>query len=582
MDKKDAGTGTKRQGGDPLPNPSLDGESTATRTDTQMRRALLTLLLVVSPTFGSAQQRDSVAGADFKTTLPPDDARITALKRDALRMVDSMSTLTQQMVDMVFSFGELGFQEVETSRYLTGILERNGFRIERGVAGLPTGWVARWGSGKPVISLGSDIDGIPQASQKPGVAFRDPLVPGGPGHGEGHNSGQAVNITAAIALKRLMERDRIPGTIVLWPGVAEELLGGKAYFVRAGVFKDTDVALFSHVSNNLSVSWGSPDGTGLMSVEYAFRGRSAHAAGSPWSGRSALDAVELMNIGWNYRREHLNLQHRSHYVIRDGGDQPNVVPQTARVWYYLRDITQPRILQLFNLADSVARGAAMMTGTELANVRILGAAWPQHFNKPIAEAVYANIQQVGLPKWTEADETLAKGLQCEIGANQRGLAKELGQLGRPVPEAQKRGGGSDDIGDVTWTLPTVTLRYPSNIPGLPGHNWTDAVAMATPIAHKGATAGAKAMALTLVDLFTKPTIIEQAWTYFRTVQTKDTQYRPLIREQDQPPIELNAELMARFKPELKKHYYDPSKHSTYLEQLGIRYPTVRACGRSTT
>ena len=435
---------------------------------TARRVRLLLVPLLLSPAPSLAQRDTAVVGASFKTTLPPDDPKITALKQEAVRMVDSLRPFTQQMVDMLFSFGELGFQEVETSRYLTSLLERRGFTIERGVAGLPTGWVARWGSGKPVIALGSDIDGIPQASQKPGVGYRDPMIVGGPGHGEGHNSGQAVNVTAALVLQRLMQRDKIPGTIVLWPGVAEELLGGKAYFVRAGVFKDADIALFSHVSSNLGVSWGSSDATGLVSVEYGFRGRSAHAAGSPWSGRSALDAVELMNIGWNYRREHLNLQHRSHYVVRDGGDQPNVVPQRASVWYYLRDIDYPRIMSLFGIADSIAHGAAMMTGTELASTRILGAAWPQHFSKPVAEAMFANIQQVGLPQWSEADETLAKGLQCEIGANARGLAKELGRLGQPVPESQKRGGGSDDIGDVTWTLPTVTLRYPSNIPGCRG------------------------------------------------------------------------------------------------------------------
>jgi aminobenzoyl-glutamate utilization protein B len=543
------------------------------------RTLLLSASLLVGATPALAQRGfdTTVVGAQFKTNLPPDDPKIAALKQEAVRMVDSLRPFTQQVVDMLFSFGELGFQEVETSKYLTNLLERRGFTIERGVAGLPTGWVARWGSGKPVIALGSDIDGIPQASQKPGVGYRDPMVVGGPGHGEGHNSGQALNVTAALVLQKLMQREKIPGTIVLWPGVAEELLGGKAYFVRAGVFKDADIALFSHVSSNFGVSWGSSDATGLVSVEYAFKGRSAHAAGAPWSGRSALDAVELMNVGWNYRREHLNLQHRSHYVVRDGGDQPNVVPQSARVWYYLRDIDYPRIMTLFGIADSVARGAAMMTGTELASTRILGAAWPQHFSKPVAEAMFANIQQVGLPQWSEADETLAKGLQCEIGSNPRGLARELGRLGQPVPESQKRGGGSDDIGDVTWTLPTVTLRYPSNIPGLPGHNWTDAVAMATPIAHKGATAGAKAMALTMLDLYLKPSLVSQAWDYFRNVQTRETKYRPIIREQDTPPTELNTETMARFRPEMKKYYYDPSKYSTYLEQLGIKYPTVREC-----
>jgi aminobenzoyl-glutamate utilization protein B len=428
-----------------------------------------------------------------------------------------------------------------------------------------------------VIALGSDIDGIPQASQKPGVAYRDPLVAGGPGHGEGHNSGQAVNITAALALKQIMQRERIAGTLVLWPGVAEELLGTKAYFVREGLFRGADAAIFTHVGNNLGVSWGSGSGNGMISAEYTFRGTSSHAAGGPWRGRSALDAIELMNAGWNYRREHLRQQHRVHYVIRVGGDQPNVVPQIASVWYYLRESDYPHIQELFALADTMAWAAGMMTGTQLAGVRILGTAWPQHFNKPIAEAMYQNIKVVGLPKWSDADVALARGVQCELRVRQQGLATQLAPLGAPIPESQKRGGGSDDIGDVTWTLPTVTLGFPSNIPGLPGHNWTDAIAMATPIAHKGATAGAKAVATTVLDLLMKPDLLRQAWDYFNTVQTRGTKYRPFIRADDRPAIELNAETMAKFRPTMRQYYYNPSRHRTYLEQLRIRYPTVRPC-----
>src|ERR1051325_4311896 len=189
-----------------------------------------------------------------------------AMKADLAGQIDAMKKQAQVMVDSVFSFGELGFQEFETSKYLTGILENEGFKIERGIAGIPTAWVASWGVGKPVISLGSDIDDIPQASQKPGVAYRDPLIEGAPGHGEGHNSGVPLNITAAIAVKRLMEKNKIPGTIKVWPGVAEELVAGKAYFVRAGVFKDVDVVLFTHVGNNLSVTAGPASATGLVSV----------------------------------------------------------------------------------------------------------------------------------------------------------------------------------------------------------------------------------------------------------------------------------------------------------------------------
>lgn len=219
-------------------------------------------------------------------------------KSQVIKDVDSMTKEAQVMVDTVFSFGELGFQEVETSRYLTGVLEKEGFKIERGISGIPTAWMASWGSGKPVIALGSDIDCIPQASQKPGVAYHDPLIEGAPGHGEGHNSGVPLNILAAIAVKRQMERNKMAGTIKVWPGVAEELVAGKAYFVRDGYFKDVDVVLFTHVGNNLSVTAGPASATGLVSVEYNFKGESAHAGRGPLaraerSGRGRINGYWL-------------------------------------------------------------------------------------------------------------------------------------------------------------------------------------------------------------------------------------------------------------------------------------------------
>ncbi len=487
--------------------------------------------------------------------------------------VEAMRKQTQVMIDMVFSFAELGFQEFETSKYLTGILEQEGFKIERGIAGMPTAWVATWGSGHPVIALGSDIDCIPQASQKPGVAYRDPIVVGAPGHGEGHNSGQPLNLTAALAVKRLMQREQLPGTLKLWPGVAEEQLGGKAHLVRAGVFRDADAVIFSHVSNEFRTTWGTGPNTGLVSVEYAFAGESAHAAGSPWRGRSALDAVELMNVGWNYRREHLRLQHRSHYVITNGGDQPNVVPQNASVWYFFRELDYEHIKELHAIGDTMARAAALMSNTTM-TTRVLGSAWPGHFNRPIAEAMHANIKAVGLPAWSEADLKLARALQAELKAPITGLPLALKNLQGPATE-ETRTGGSDDIGDVSWTVPTIVLNYPANIPGLPGHNWANAIAMATPIAHQGTTAGAKALAMTLVDLLTKPALVAQAREYFEKEQTKGKKYQPLIGPEDKPATWLNTRIMADHREAMKKFYFDPAKHDTYLEQLGIAYPTVR-------
>jgi aminobenzoyl-glutamate utilization protein B len=504
------------------------------------------------------------------------DPRIEALKKQAVADVEGMRDFTQQMVDQVFSFGELGFQEIETQKYLTGILEKEGFHIERGVAGIPTAWTARWGSGKPVVALGSDVDCIPQASQKPGVAYRDPIIEGAPGHGEGHNSGVPLNITAALAVKRVMEREKIPGTIMLWPGVAEEQLGTKAYYVREGVFKDADIVLYNHVGSNLSTSWGESGGNGLISVEYTFEGETAHSAGAPWRGRSAMDAVELMNVAWNFRREHLRIQQRSHYVVTNGGDQPNVVPRNASVWYYFRETSYPEIKRMWEIADKISNGAAMMTDTTVSS-KVLGSAWPSHMNRTLAETTYANIKSVGLPQWSEADQTLAKALQTELKVPVTGLVTEIRELrGREtMDDDEKRGGGSDDIGDISWNVPTVSLSFPANIQAGPGHNWANAISMATPIAHKGVTAGAKVQAMTVLDIMTRPEIVTQAWDYFKTVQTKNVKYTPLIRPQDKPAIHLNKGIMDRYRPEMRKYYFDPTKYKTYLDQLGIKYPTVR-------
>jgi aminobenzoyl-glutamate utilization protein B len=506
----------------------------------------------------------------------PAQPNLDVAKKDALAEVDKRATQVQQMVDMIFSFAELGFQEYETSRYVTEILEKNGFKVDRGVSGMPTAWVATWsnGGGKPVIGFITDIDCIPRASQKPGVAYHDPIVEGAPGHGEGHNSGMAVNVVAALALQQAMRKHNIPGTLKIYPGVAEELVATKAFFVRDGLFQGVDAMLGVHVSHDFTVNYGQPTmNSGLVSVQYTFKGEAAHAAGAPWRGRSALDGVELMNVGWNYKREHLRTEQRSHYVIVNGGDQPNVVPDTATVWYYFRELDYPKIKELHEFGTSIAKGAALMSGTTVSQ-RIVGSAWPNHFNKTLAETMHKNITAIGMPAWDEADQTLAKALQRELGQKAEGLNTKVKELEPPNPKAL-RGGGSDDVGDISWVMPMIYTRYPANIPNLPGHHWANAVSMATPIAHKGSLAGAKAQAATAIDLLLKPELIKEAWDYFNNVQTKDQKYQPLIGADDKPAIELNLEKMTKYKPELQKFYYNPAKYKTYLEQLGIQYPTVK-------
>ncbi|MGH9671952.1 MAG: M20/M25/M40 family metallo-hydrolase, partial [Bryobacteraceae bacterium] len=427
-----------------------------------------------------------------------------------------------------------------------------------------------WGSGKPIIGFMADIDGLPETSQKPGVAYHAPLIENGPGHGEGHNAGQAVNVTAAIVVKNLMQKYGIPGTIRVYPGVAEELLGSRTYMVNAGMFRDLDAMLSCHISSDFSTGWGAR-GTAMVSTQYTFHGRSAHGAGSPWMGRSALDAVELMNAGWNYRREHLRPEHRSHYVIVHGGDQPNVVPPLARVWYFFREWDYDRLIELHRIGSKIAKAAADMTDTTMEE-RILGAAWQSHFNRPMAEALHANIKRAGMPQWSEDDEKLARGAQTEMKSKAEGLHKAVTDL-----RGGEGGGsraGSDDIAEVSWNLPTINLRYPGNIPGMIGHHWSSGIAMATPIAHKGATAGAKAQAMTALDLLLKPELLEAARKYYAE-QTRETKWKSLIPVDATAPVHLNKEKMERFAPQLQKLRYDPSKYKTYLEQLGITYPTVR-------
>ncbi|MES2156542.1 MAG: amidohydrolase [Pseudomonadota bacterium] len=505
--------------------------------------------------------------------LPAAAKAPAALKKEVATAIDGEAKLVQEMVDSVFSFAEPGFQEFKTADYLTAILEKNGFTITKGVAGIPSAWTATWGAGGPLVALGSDVDGLLGLSQYPGSPTLKPMVAGAPGHGEGHNSGMPLIVAAAIATKNVMEKRGIKGRLMLWPGVAEELLATKAFYVRAGLFKDVDASIFTHVGSGFSTGYGEMGNNGMVSVEYNFHGKTSHAAGAPWAGRSALDGVELMDIAWNMRREHLPITQRSHYVITNGGGQPNIVPGEATVWYYFREQTFDSIRKLYETGSEIADAAAKATGTTVTR-RILGYAAPNFGNKPLAEAAYANIQMVGMPKWTAQDQAFAKAAQEANKLEIKPLEDKVSALSTPESRGKSNGGGSDDIGDIMWTVPTITIRFPSNIPSMIGHNVTSAIAMATPIAHKGAVAGAKAVAMTVLDIMTTPTLVSEAKAYFTNVQTKDQKYDPVLTAEDKPAIHLNKEIMDRMRPELEKYYYDPAKYSSYLEQLGITYPNT--------
>lgn len=498
-----------------------------------------------------------------------------AYKAELAAAVDARSKLVQEMVDSIFSFAEPGFEEKETSKYLTAILEKNGFKVERGVSGMPTAFTATWSNGGgPKIALGSDIDGLLGVSQYPGKTTLEPMVPGAPGHGEGHNSGMPAQVAAALALKDVMTKHNIKGTLMLWPGVAEELLATKAFFVRDGMFKGVDACIFMHVSSDFSTGYGESGNNGMISVQYTFHGKTSHGAGDPWDGKSALDGVELMNTAWNMKREHLYPTQRSHYVITNGGGQPNVVPGEATVWYYFRERTFSEIKKMFDTGNTISEAAAMATGTTVTR-RTVGYAAPNWGNKPMAEAAYKNIQAIGMPKWTDADQAFTKAVQESVGRKVVPLRTEPSPLSTPETRERSIGGGSDDIGDIMWTVPTITIRFPSNIPSMIGHNVTSAIAMATPIAHKGAVAGAKATAMTTLDLIMTPELLASAKAYQQDVQFKSDTYAPLITATDTPGIDLNKDIMEKMRPLMTKYYYNPAKYKSYLDQLGIAYPPAK-------
>lgn len=303
--------------------------------------------------------------------------------------------------EAIWRFAELGLQESKSSALLVETLEKEGFHVDKGLAGMPTCFVASYGTGKPVIGILAEFDALPMLSQKGGVSQKEPLVEGAPGHGCGHNLMGSAATAAAIAVKRCMEKHNLHGTIKLFGSPAEETLISRPYMVRAGLFKDVDAVINNHASSEFSTDYG-VKGTAVHSAVFTFTGKTAHSGASPWSGRSALDAVEIMNVSTNYLREHLHFTHRMHYVILEGGEAPNVVPDRASVWYYLRN-SDERLEEMYQRVVNCAKGAALATGTELAQVRCLSAIHQSHHNQALAELFQENIQLVGMPKWTDEE-----------------------------------------------------------------------------------------------------------------------------------------------------------------------------------
>ncbi|HEX9445017.1 MAG TPA: amidohydrolase, partial [Candidatus Binatia bacterium] len=419
---------------------------------------------------------------------------VSPQKKFVFKSVDDNSRAIALLGDNIFYFAELGMQEFETSKLMTEILEKGGFKVERGISGMPTAFLATYGSGAPVIALHTEYDTTPGNSQTPGVTDHKPMIEGAPGHAEGHNVNAAVMVGAAFAVKKAMDEFKLKGTLKVFGAPAEELLVPRPYFVRDGYFKDVDVAFHTHIGEELKTEHGIRQ-YALISAEFTFKGQTSHAASAPWHGRDAVDAAELMSIGFDKLREHLEPTQRSHRVISYGGDQPNVIPALARIWWFFRETTIERAQANFDKAKKIAQGAALMTGTEW-SVEVFSAIWPTRGNKTLAEATQKNIELVGMPEWSEQEEGLAKELQQKQGAKVIGLHHKVEAL-----RESRQTASSNDSGEVTWIVPTGRVTFPSNIPGIPAHHWAAGVAPATSLAHKGAVAGAKVLAASALDFF---------------------------------------------------------------------------------
>jgi aminobenzoyl-glutamate utilization protein B len=467
-------------------------------------------------------------------------------KQEVFGSVDRNKDAIALIGDSVFRFAEVAMQEFETQKLLSGILRDFGFKVETGISGFPTAILATYGSGKPVIAIHTEFDALPSGSQEPAVLERKEIAAGAPGHAEGHNNGPAVALGALWAIKQAMDKHSLPGTIKFFGVPAEELGLPRPFFVRDGYFDDVDVAMWCHVSSELENTYGVRN-YGVMSVQFEFFGKTAHASTTPWMGISAVDAVKLMDVGWDVLREHLPVTQRSHSVILNGGTQPNVVPDYARIWYYFRESTGEGARLLYERAKAVAAGAALMTGCTWKD-HVISASWPGRDNRLLAGVIQSNIDLVGQPAWTEEEIALAKGIQHSAEVPEIGLTTTVPGLHEAI-----QGTHSNDNGDITWIVPHGKIHYPSNVPGVPFHHWCAAIAEATSIAHKGQVAGAKVLAGTVVDLLEQPEKVAEIKRTFAE-EVRGVVYKPLLPVEATPPLDMNRDLMDKFRPVLEKQY----------------------------
>ena len=446
---------------------------------------------------------------------------VSVLKESAATGLQAKYDTYKKTALEIWNFAEVGYKEQKSSTLLQNILKQNGFEVEAGVAGIPTAFVATYGSGKPVIGILGEFDALPGLSQE-AAAEKKPITGQDAGHACGHHLFGTASVAAGIEVKNLIAAGKISGTIKVYGCPAEEGGSGKVYMVRAGLFNNVDVAIHWHPGSSNEVTMTSA--LANSSAKFRFYGIAAHAAGAPEKGRSALDAVEAMNVMVNMMREHVPQETRIHYVITNGGKAPNVVPDFAEVYYYVRHPNRAIVKEVFDRVAKAAEGAALGTGTRM-DYEIIGGTHDLLLNKSLASVMYRNLQQIGGVHYTASEKAFAEKIQASFNYKMPPLEEAVTIMPlRNIPDA---GGGSTDVGDVSYALPTVGVRTATWAPGVPAHSWQAVACGGMDIGMKGMLIAAKTMVFTAIDLYTNPALIVQATAEFKAAKG-DYDYKALL------------------------------------------------------
>ena len=447
---------------------------------------------------------------------------------DMVALVNDQLDAGTELADVIWRHAEMGYLEEQSSAALQEYLSGQGFALETGLAGIPTSFVASYGQGEPVIGILAEFDALPGLSQD-AVPERSPLVQGGAGHACGHHLFGAASATAGVAIARWLDANNRSGTVRVYGTPAEEGGSGKVYLTRAGLFEDVDVVLHWHPSDSNSAAASSS--TANKSGRFTFHGKAAHAAAAPDRGRSALDGVEAMNYMVNLMREHVPSDARIHYVITDGGDAPNIVPETAEVYYYVRHPDPDRVVELFEWVVRTAEAGALGTGTTM-TYEVMHGNYPVLPNETLARLVDGNLRSLGGFLYNDSERSFAREIRKTLGDD----LPPIDSSNDIRPFAITQGMGSTDVGDVSWNVPTVGFRTATWVPGTPAHSWQAVAAGGTSIGHKGMGLAAKLLARTAQDLIENPEIIDEARAELERKQGADFEYEALLGDRE-PPLD---------------------------------------------